>query len=136
MACSWRVFDVSARTAKRRDMTPASHARKASTLNGFGPHLHNVVVGCVALSLAFCVTLSFAFVDVAHSAFPAQNGLIAFQSFRDNSFRSDIHVINPDGTGQLNLTNFPNAQEDTPAWSADGTKLAFTSNRTGNTDIF
>lgn len=78
----------------------------------------------------------FTFADVAHAAFPGQNGQIAFQSFRDNSFRSDIHVINPDGTGQLNVTNFPNAQEQTPAWSADGTQLALTSNRTGTDDIF
>jgi Tol biopolymer transport system component len=78
----------------------------------------------------------FAFAGVAHAAFPGQNGQIAFQSFRDNPFRSDIHVINPDGTGQLNLTNFPDGHETTPAWSADGTKLAFTSNRTGTEDIF
>jgi Tol biopolymer transport system component len=108
-------------------------------LKRFGSHFRHNVVACSMTRAAPLIWLGialFAFADVAHAAFPGQNGQIAFQSFRDNSFRSDIHVINPDGTGQLNVTNFPNAQEDRPAWSADGTKLALTSNRTGTFDIF
>ena len=51
---------------------------------------------------------------------------IAFVSYRDGN--SEIYVINSDGSGLTNLTNNP-AQDHAPAWSADGSKIAFTSNR-------
>jgi Tol biopolymer transport system component len=38
----------------------------------------------------------------------------------------DIWVMNADGTDQTNLTNTPDIQEGQPAWSPDGTKIAFT----------
>src|SRR5437868_11304329 len=60
-------------------------------------------------------------------------GRIAFASDRDGNF--EIYVMNPDGSGQLRLTNDPG--EDTqPAWSPDGTQLAFVSNRAGTNDIY
>jgi hypothetical protein len=49
--------------------------------------------------------------------------------------------MNPDGTGEANLTNTPApAEDDSPSWSPDGTKIAFASNRahgcTGQRDLF
>ncbi len=41
---------------------------------------------------------------------------------------SDIHVVNSDGSGRTNLTNFPSLYRDL-VWSPDGTKIAFVSNR-------
>jgi Tol biopolymer transport system component len=43
--------------------------------------------------------------------------------------------MNPDGTEQRNITHNP-AQERSPVWSPDGTKLAFSSDRFGAEDIF
>jgi len=40
----------------------------------------------------------------------------------------EIFVINADGTGLTNLTNSPEVFEFEPAWSADGSKIAFVSN--------
>ena len=41
---------------------------------------------------------------------------------------NDIFVIRPDGTGRANLTNHV-ARDFAPAWSPDGTKIAFASHR-------
>jgi dipeptidyl aminopeptidase/acylaminoacyl peptidase len=49
-----------------------------------------------------------------------------FQSTRDGN--SELYVMNADGSGQSRLTNDPATDRD-PAWSPDGTKIAFSSNR-------
>src|SRR5215211_4387908 len=38
----------------------------------------------------------------------------------------DIWVMDADGTNQNNLTNTPDTDEGQPAWSSDGTRIAFT----------
>jgi WD40-like Beta Propeller Repeat len=49
-------------------------------------------------------------------------GKIVFSSFRDGN--AGIYAMNPDGTGQTNLTN--NVVEDgTSRWSPDGSKIVF-----------
>jgi Tol biopolymer transport system component len=61
----------------------------------------------------------------AHAASTATNGKIAFVSNRDGN--DEIYVMQPDGSGQTRLTNDPLDDEE-PAWSPDGTKLAFRRN--------
>ena len=70
----------------------------------------------------------------ASAVVPGRNGKIAFTSFRDQ--RTEVYAMNPDGSGETNLTSFPSAAESHAAWSPDGTRIAFTSNRGGTDDIF
>jgi len=61
---------------------------------------------------------------------------IAFAS-NQGSERTDIWVVNRDGTGLRNLTpNTPNWMDNRPTWSPDGTKIAFTSDRSGTNQIY
>ncbi|HEV8340087.1 MAG TPA: hypothetical protein VGR25_10600 [bacterium] len=71
----------------------------------------------------------------AISGFPGSNGKIAFVSDRNGN--QEIYVMAADGTGQTNLTNNP-AADFNPAWSPDGTRIAFASDRAGgnNWDIY
>jgi Tol biopolymer transport system component len=73
---------------------------------------------------------------VAQAAFPGVNGKIAFQSDRDGNW--EIYVMNADGSGQTRLT-FNAAADTEPAWSPDGSKIAFVSTRdsaVGSSDIY
>jgi hypothetical protein len=70
---------------------------------------------------------------------PAENGLIAFSgTSAESNAESDteIYVVAPDGTGLRALTSTPGVSEMAPAWSPDGTRLAFLRNaRTGGGEL-
>jgi TolB protein len=64
----------------------------------------------------------------AGAAFPGENGKIAF--FR----QGDIFVIEPDGSGETNLTG--EASGGDPNWSPDGSRIVYESFTDGNFDVY
>ena len=80
-----------------------------------------VVVALLATLLA---------IPVAQAAFPGKNGKIAFTDYvgADAGRQLEIFVVNPDGTARTRLTTDP-GDDYAPAWSPDGTKIAFVSER-------
>lgn len=70
----------------------------------------------------------------AQSGMPrwSRQGRIAFRSNRDGN--GEIYVMNGDGSGLVRLTDSP-ADDGMPAWSADGSRLAFASRADGRSRI-
>lgn len=94
--------------------------------------------GAVVAGAAAAVTLL-----PASTAAAAENGRIAYEDYvvytdpnglPANSI--DIFTANPDGTDEVNLTANDAVLDIDPAWSPDGTRLAFSSNRDGNFDLY
>lgn len=73
-----------------------------------------------AVVLAAC---GLAIAAPAYASFPGRNGQIAFTSLRGSSF--DIYLVSPSGAVKR-LTKTANVNETSPAWSANGKKIAYT----------
>ena len=58
---------------------------------------------------------------------------IVFASTRDGN--SEIYIMNPDGSKQVNLTRHP-SRDLAPVWSPTGEHIAFNSDRDGTRDIY
>jgi Tol biopolymer transport system component len=82
-----------------------------------------IVAALVGAALAGCLILWLGASRPAQAAFPGENGKIAFLSGGNSGGLLDIFVMDPDGSCRTNLTKSGNNLD--PAWSSDGTKIAF-----------
>jgi Tol biopolymer transport system component len=83
---------------------------------------------------ALAVTLTAAFTLAGSTgASTGANGRIAFTSERDGN--GEIYAVQPDGSGAVNLTDNP-AADQTPAWSPDAQRIAFATFRDGRQAIY
>ena len=87
----------------------------------------------VACSLVALIALSE---QKAEAAFPGKNGKIAFFRSPDDVKRTDLFVVNPDGSGLQNITNSVKVDESYPSWSADGTKLVYARKHSYNPPVY
>ena len=71
--------------------------------------------------------------SAVQAGFPGTNGKIAFDKLT-GAF-TDIYMMNANGSGETPLTTNP-ASDNSPAWSPDGTRIAFASTRDGNSEIY
>lgn len=86
----------------------------------------------VSTILALCLMTAAISGPAAASPIP-QNELIVF-SYVLPSVPGDIYVVAPDGSGLTNLTQSP-WHDTMPAWSPDGTKIVFISDRDGTSPL-
>ena len=77
--------------------------------------------------------------DAMHESprFSPDGRRIVFASTRDDEMltRSDIFVMNVDGTGVRNLSRHPN-EDFNPHWTSDGRRVVFASLRSGTSQLF
>ena len=89
---------------------------------------------------ALAALLFAALATPSQAAFPGQNGKIAFVKLRNYTpatgwQESDIWIVNSNGSGETRLTQGV-GKNRAPAWSPDGQKIAFESDRDGNSEIY
>ncbi|NMG74645.1 TolB family protein [Aromatoleum diolicum] len=76
------------------------------------------------------VALLFGLAQSVAAQLTSANGKIAYVECGSSTHpwfspQCDIWIMNPDGTEPTNVTNTPDLNEINPAWSADGTKVAY-----------
>jgi Tol biopolymer transport system component len=83
----------------------------------------------VAAVLVACVVALLTVSEKAEASFPGKNGRIAFDAYTpERGLRNQIFTINPDGTGEKQLTHSSSSSNHSPSYSPDGTKIAWVRN--------
>src|SRR5207244_3673557 len=121
-----------ARHDRLADQGTAREPSAASTTGG-GNEMNRTVV-TIALAAAIAVVALAAASGPARATYPgATNGRLAFGIRIDNN--TDVYSVRPDGQDLRRLTTDPGF-DACAAYSADVTQIAFTSRRTGTSQVY
>jgi Tol biopolymer transport system component len=91
----------------------------------------------LALGATFAAILSTLWAAApARATYPGTNGRLAYVTERHHVWQ--VYTMDPDGTHITQVTHFTKRSRGVADvdWSPDGTKLAFTSNQTGDNDVW
>lgn len=84
---------------------------------------------------SYAVSALFVFsISTVVSAKVPETEKIAFTSTRDG--KTEIYLMNPDGSAQVNLSQHAEAEDYNPVWSPDGKQILFISDREGLFDLY
>jgi len=106
--------------------------RRAAGATFHDPRLSRWRTALSTLTVAVAA-VGFAVVPAAQAQTTSINGQIAYVACGPSTIpfgwptQCDIWVMNADGTGRVNLTNTTDEHEESPAWSPDGTQIAYIS---------
>ncbi|MGH3147956.1 MAG: TolB family protein, partial [Rubrobacter sp.] len=109
-----QIYAMNANGSAQRNLTPEENVECPDG----GSYAHNVVSGHASWSSSG-----------RRIAFRGAGGCTAAGSVTGGL---NIWTMNPDGSGKRQLTRDENTQDDQPAYSPDGTKVAFVSDRDSN----
>ena len=88
----------------------------------------NELVAAVSAALAGCSDATPLPTPTATPGTGSGSGKVVFAVNDNQTFSSDLAVINVDGSGRTKLTNTADDSESQPVWSPDGTRIAFIDN--------
>ena len=104
-----------------------------SGLNAFPRPIERFGLVRTALCGALATLGMLAFAGSAHAAFPSgTNGKVVYMT--QDGGDNDVFVMNADGSGKVNLTSGFTDTDYNPAFSPDGKKIVFASDRPGSAD--
>lgn len=118
---------------QRGVVRPFDNPSISNASGGDGSDIGSVEVGSSSEGTPSPTPTPTATPTITPSPTPAGPGRIIFESTRDGN--SEIYIMDPDGSGQTNLTNNPAVDRD-PSISPDGKKVTFVSFRDGDFEIY
>src|SRR5688572_529571 len=96
-----------------------------------------------AAALTFGAAIGLSLLAAPPASSDILNGRIAYDRYVEYTddegfprFANDLFTSNLDGTGEVNITATDVLNEMQAAWSQDGARIAFSSDRDGNYDIY
>src|SRR4051794_26602845 len=126
---------ASAAAVATSDRVANKHRSVSNHTNTRSAAMHTKTARLMTSGLLGAVALACATATPAAATYEGNNGRIAFGAFFDSNRQADIWSIRPGEDELHQLTDAP-GHDICPAYSADGKRIAFCSDRTGAYEIW